>query len=149
MYKNKKYIVKLSDEERKELKELTKKGKSQAYKIKHSYILLQADSGTQNKSDEDIAKNLGCHLNTVKEVRKRYVEQGLAVALERKAQESPSRSKKLDGRQEAKLIALSCSKPPKGRERWTLQLLADELVTLAVVDDISPETVRTTLKKTS
>jgi transposase len=149
MHKNKKYIVKLSDEERTALKEVTRKGKSTAYRIKHAYILLQADSKTQKKSDEDIAKNLGCHLNTVKEVRKRYVEEGLELALERKSAEDPPRSKKLDGRQEAKLIALSCSKPPKGRERWTLQLLADELVTLAVVDDISAETVRTTLKKTS
>ena len=149
MNKNKKYIVKLSDEERKALKEVVKKGKSPAYKIKHAYILLQADSQIQNKTDENIAKNLECHLNTVKEVRRRYVEQGLESALERKAQEEPSRSKKLDGRQEAQLITLSCSKPPKGRERWTLQLLADEMVTLAVVDDISAETVRTTLKKTS
>ena len=149
MYKNKKYIVKLSEEERKVLKEVTRKGKSPAYKIKHAYILLQADSKTQNTSDKSIAKNLECHLNTVKEVRRRYVEQGLESALERKPQEAPSRSRKLDGRQEAQLITLSCSKPPKGRERWMLQLLADEMVTLAVVDDISAETVRTTLKKTN
>ena len=149
MYKNKKYIVKLSEEERKVLKEVTRKGKNPAYKIRHAYILLQSDSKTQNTSDENIAKNLECHLNTVKEVRRRYVEQGLDSALERKPQETPSRSKKLDGRQEAQLITLSCSKPPKGRERWTLQLLADEMVTLAIVDDISAETVRTTLKKTN
>ena len=146
MYRHKKYIVKLTEEEQKSIKEVTSKGKSPAYKIKHAYILLQA---TQNKSDKEIAKNLGCHLNTVQEVRRRYVEQGLEAALGRKAQEKPSRSKKLDGRKEAQLIALSCSKPPEGRGKWTLQLLADEMVTLAIVDDISAETVRTTLKKTN
>ena len=149
MYRNKKYIVKLSAEEQKLLKETTRRGKNPAYKIKHAYILLQADNNGQNSTDEKIAKNLGCHLNTVKEVRRRYVEEGLEAALERKPQEEPSRRRKLDGRQEAQLIAISCSNPPQGRGRWTLQLLADELVTLAVVDDISPETVRTTLKKTN
>ena len=149
MHRNKIYIVKLSKEERKTIKDVTSKGNNKAYKIKHAYILLQADNKARSLSDKEIAKNLRCHLNTVKEVRKRYVEEGIEAALERKEQKNPSRSKKLDGRGEAQLIALSCSKPPEGRGKWTMQLLADEMVTLAIVDDISAETVRTTLKKTN
>lgn len=145
----KKYIVRLSKTEQKELKALTKKGKTAAYKIKHANILLAADVNGANLEDKKTAKRYHCHVKTVENVRKRLVEEGLQKALERKVQEKPSRQKKLDGKQEARLIALSCSKAPKGRERWTLQMLADEMVTLAVVDDISTETVRKTLKKTN
>ena len=149
MHRNKIYIVRLTDEEGETIEGITGKGNNKAYKIKHAYILLQADNKTRNLSDKEIAKNLGCHLNTVKEVRKRYVEEGIEAALDRKEQKKPSRSKKLDGRGEAQLIALSCSKAPEGRGKWTMQLLADEMITLAIVDDISAETVRTTLKKTN
>lgn len=145
----KKYIVRLSKAEQKELKALTKKGKVAAYKIKHANILLAADVNGANREDKEIAKMYHCHVKTVENVRKRLVEEGLKRAIERKAQKEPSRPKKLDGKQEAQLIALSCSKAPKGRDRWTLQLLADEMVRLAIVDDISAETVRTTLKKTN
>ncbi len=146
---NKKYIVRLTKAEKSELERLLKKGKKAAHKIKHANILLQADAGGPNWSDEQIAKAYHCHTNTVCNVRQRYVEEGLEPALERKAQENPSREKILDGAKEAKLIALSCSTPPEGRNEWTLRLLADKLVELEVVGNISYETVRRTLKKMS
>ncbi|MCK5015345.1 MAG: IS630 family transposase [Candidatus Omnitrophica bacterium] len=143
----KKYIVRLSKTEQKVLKELTKKGKAAAYKIKHANILLAADVNGANKEDKEIARMLHCHVKTVENIRKRLVEYGLEAALERKPPSKPRRKKKLDGKQEAHLIALSCSKAPKGRDRWTLKMLSDEMVTLAIVDDISTETVRKTFKK--
>jgi len=145
---NKKYIVRLSKEERVKLKELINKGKTAAYKIKHANILLQADVEGPNWSDEQIAKAFHCHTNTVSNVRQRLVEQGLESALERKIQDKPSREKILDGKKEAKLIALSCSTPPEGHGDWTLKLLADKMVELKIVDKISDVTVYRTLKKT-
>lgn len=146
---NKKYIVRLGKTERKELEAITRKGKIAAYKIKHANILLAADINGANREDKEIAKMFHCHVKTVENVRKRLVEYGFEAALERTPPSKPRRKKKLDGKQEAHLIALSCSKAPKGRDRWTLQMLADEMVTLAIVDDISAETVRKTLKKTN
>lgn len=144
---NKKYIVKLTRQERKMLGKWVGKGKSPAYKIKHAHILLQADQRRRNWKDEKIAQSLGCHLNTVRNVRERFVKEGLEMALERKKQETPSRLKLLDGKKEARLIALGCSQPPQGFARWTLQLLTDKLVSLEMVESISIETVRQTLKK--
>jgi transposase len=146
---NKKYIVRLTKEERAELEDLIKKGKTAAYKIKHANILLQADAECSNWSDEEIAKAYHCHINTVRNTRQRFVEQGLEQALERKEQDEPSRERILDGAKEAKLIALSCSNPPDGHNGWSLRLLADKLVELEVVSNISYETVRRRLKKTS
>jgi transposase len=143
---NKKYIVKLSSTERKQLKEIIAKGKAPAYKIKHANILLKAEAGW---SDEKIAQAFDCNVNTPRNVRQRLVEQGLDVALERKKQGTPSREKILDGKGEAHLLALSCSQPPEGRARWTLHLLADKLIELQVVDRVSYETVRRILKKMS
>jgi transposase len=128
---------------------VVQKGKSPAYKIQHAHILLQADQRRHSLRDEDIAQSLGCHLNTVRNVRERFVKEGLEAALERKKQEMPSISRILDGKKEARLIALGCSEPPKGFARWTLQLLADKLVSLEIVENISLETVRQTLKKTN
>lgn len=144
---NKKYIVKLTKQERRILGEVVQKGKSPAYKIQHAHILLQADQRRRNLRDEDIAQSLGCHLNTVRNVRERFVKEGLEMAMERKKREMPPRLKILDGKKEAHLIALGCSKPPKGFARWTLQLLTDKLVSLEMVESISLETVRQTLKK--
>lgn len=144
----KKYIVGLAPEERDELTILVRKGKTQAYRIKHANILLAVDADGPAWSDEQTAEAFGCHVQTVSNVRQRFVEQGLTAALERKKQVAPSRQRKLDGEQEARLIALACSAPPDGRARWTLQLLADQLVALAVVETISDQTVRRTLKKT-
>jgi transposase len=100
-------------------------------------------------ADEHVAKMLACHVNTVRNVRQRLVEQGFEAALERQKQERPSRAKILDGEKEARLIAVSCSKPPAGRAKWTMRLLADELVELEIVDSVSATTVQRTLKKTN
>lgn len=144
-----KYVVRLESEEREVLELLVKKGKTQAYRIKHANVLLAVDADGPDWSDEEAADAFGCHVNTVANVRQRFVEQGLEAALERKKQKSPSRERILDGEKEARLIALACSAPPKGRSKWTLQLLADKLVALKVVESISDQTVRRTLKKTS
>ena len=145
----KKYIVRLTQEERDALSELVNKGKTQAYRIKHANILLAVDADGPNWNDERSAQAFGCHVQTVANVRQRFVEQGLEAAIERKKQKSPSRERILDGEAEAKLIALACSTPPEGRAKWTLKMLADKLVTLEVVDSICDQTVRRTLKKTN
>ena len=146
---DKKYIVRLTDEERKQLRALVSKGRVQAYKIKHANILLKADAEGPGWIDEAIAEAFGCHKGTVEGIRKRFVLQGLEAALDRKKRERPPRERILDGAKEARLIALACTQPPEGRSRWTLELLADKLVELKVVESISYQTVRRTLKKTN
>ena len=146
---NKKYIVRLTADEREQLKGLVSKGKAAAYKIKHANVLLKADADGPAWTDERIAEAFSVHGGTVANIRERLVEQGLEAALNRKKREKPPRENKLDGAKEARLIALACSKPPLGRRRWTLHLLADKLVELRIVDSISHETVRQTLKKTN
>jgi len=146
---NKTYIVRLTDDERQDLLQLTRSGKAAAYKIKHAHILLQVDANGPTWSDAHVAQALHCHGNTVRNVRQRFVEQGLEAALVRKKPAEPSRQRLLDGAKEAHLIALRCGPPPQGHAKWTLQLLADKLVTLQVVETISYETVRQTIKKTS
>jgi len=144
----KKYIVRLSDEERAQLTELTRKGKAAAYKIRHAHILLKADADGPAWTDERIAASFSVSVNTVRGVRQRLVEHGLEAALNRKPQAHPSRMPRLDGAGEARLLALRCSTPPAGRARWTLRLLAEQAVALEIVETISHETVRQTLKKT-
>jgi transposase len=146
---NKKYIVRLTAKEQKELENLVKKGKTQAYRIKHANILLAIDADGPNWSDHQAAKAYMCHENTARNVRQRFVEQGLEAALERKEQEFPSRKRIIDGENEARLISIACSTPPKGCAKWTMQMLADELVVLKVVDSISGQTVWRALKKTN
>ena len=147
----KKYRVTLTAEERRGLQELIASGKAAAQKLAHARVLLKADisRGGPACTDQQIADALGVGTATVERVRRRFVEHGLEAALVRKAQDRPSRLPKLDGRAEAHLIALACSKPPAGRAEWTMQLLADKLVELRLVDSISDETVRRTLQKTS
>jgi len=145
---DKKYIVRLSREEREQLDALVKKGKAAAYKILHAHILLKTDVEGPAWADAPVAAAFGCHSRTVANVRQRLVEAGLEAALERQKRELPPRQRKLDGAAEARLIALSCSQPPEGRAGWTLQLLANELVALGIVAEISGQTVRRTLKKT-
>ena len=145
----KKYIVRLSKDERDKLAMLVGKGKTAAYRIRHANILLKVDAEGPAWTDEQAAGAFGCHVNTARNVRQRFVEEGLSSALERKKQYSPSRQRVLDGAGEARLIALACSQPPDGRDRWTLQLLADQLVTLSIVESISGQTIRRTLKKTN
>ena len=144
---NKKYIVRLTAIERKYLEDFVSKGKRAAYKIKHANILLKADADGQGWSDEAIAEAFSAHSHTVRNVRQRFVERGLDAALERKKQKTPSRKRILDGEAEARLLAIGCSEPPEGHSRWTLQLLADEVVRLDIVESISYETIRRTLKK--
>ena len=146
----KKYIVTLTDDERQSLHGLISAGKASALKLTHARILLKADAddGGPAWPDDRIAEAVESSISTVERVRQRFVEQGLEAALVRKNQVRPSRLRALDGRAEAKLIALACSKPPDGRKAWTMRLLADRLVELEVVDSISDETVRRALKKT-
>lgn len=142
-----KYIVRLTTEERQQLEEITRKGTTQAYRIRHANILLKADVEKDRWSDDQIAEAYGCHQGTVGNVRKRFVLEGLEAALERKPQSAPSRQRTFDGRTEAQLIALSLSSPPEGHSGWSLRLLADKLVELEIVDEVSHETIRSTLKK--
>jgi transposase len=146
---NKKYIVRLTSEERDHLEELVSKGKRAAYKIKHANILLKADASGPAWTDEAIAEAFSVHEHTVRNVRERFVEHGMDAAIERKKQDAPSRKPILDGEKQAHLLAIACSQPPEGHARWTLQLLADEMVRLEIVEGISYETVRRALKKTS
>jgi transposase len=144
------YRVRLTAEERAHLGDLLSKGKAAARTLTHARILLKVDEGEAGPrlSDEAIAEALDINRSTVERVRIRCVEEGFEAALRPR----PSRQlhpRKLDGAQEAHLIAVACSPAPKGRVRWSLRLLADKLVELEIVDDISHETVRQTLKKTN
>jgi transposase len=145
-----KYKVTLTVEERQELQALLAAGKAAAKKLMHARILLKADAADGGPAwpDHRIAEAVDVSVATVGRVRQRFVEEGLEAALVRKKQDRPSRERKLDGRAEARLIALACSQPPDGRAAWTLQLLADKLVELRVVDSVCDETVRRVLKKT-
>jgi transposase len=146
----KKYKVTLTAEERDQLHELISAGKASAKKLAHARILLKADASPDGPAwpDARIAEAAEVSVATVERVRQRFVEQGFESALVRKKQDRPSRERKLDGAAEARLVALACSKPPDGRDCWTMRLLADKLVELEVVDSVSDETVRRTLKKT-
>lgn len=134
--------MELTPEERSELELLTRKGTLSARRMKRALVLLATDEGD---TDEVVAKTVRVHRTTVEEIRKRFVEEGLEVALSERPR--PGKERLLDGKQEAHLIALACSKPPDGRASWTMQLLADRLVELKVVESISDETVRRTLKR--
>ena len=140
---SKKYVVDLTDAERAQLLDLVKKGKISARKLNRAHILLQAGDGT---TDETIAAALHIGRATVERIRRRFVEGNLEHALNEDPR--PGGQRKLDDKQEAFLIATACSAPPRGRERWTMQLLANEMVRLKQVESLSDETVRRTLKKT-
>lgn len=145
----KKYRVTLTEAERKQLLELTRKGKSSALKQTRARILLQADESKHglSRSDAEIHEALGTAVSTIERVRQHYVEDGLEVALN--GRPSSRRYERLiDGKAEAQLIALACSDPPEGHARWTLRLLANQMVALEYCDEVSYETVRRTLKKT-
>lgn len=146
----KKYIVTLTPEERAVLKAMLSKGKAAARKLMHARILLKADvsSGRSALSDDEIAQEVQAGRATVERTRREFVEEGLEAALERR---KPRRQylRTLDGDGEAHLIALACQKPPEGRSRWTLRLLADRMVQLEYVERVCYQTVRRTLKKTN
>ncbi len=148
MSRRPKHVVRLTPEERQRLTRLVRAGKSTARTLTHARILLKADTDGPGWNDETIAGALDCGARTVARIRKAFAERGLDVAMHRK-KPTGRRYRKLDGEQEARLVALACSPAPDGRGRWTLTLLANRLVELKVVDAISDETVRQTLKKTT
>ena len=139
-----KYRVDLTESEREQLLNIARRGKSSARKVKRSLILCQADEGL---NDQQIAQALLVGAATVSRVRRRFVEEGLDSALNERPR--PGQRRKLDGKQEAHLVAVACSQAPAGHARWTLRLLADKVVELELADSISPETVRQVLKKTN
>ena len=144
----KKYIIRLSEEERSLLRGIVKKLKGTSQKVQRANILLKADVGGSNWSDAKIAEALSCRTQTVENIRRRFVTEGLDAVLNRKKRKTPPRPKILDGKQEAEIIALRLGKPPTGFANWTLRLMAEQIVELGIVDSISYETVRGTLKKT-
>ena len=146
---NRKFIVRLSDEERGICQEVVKKLKGSSQKVRRAQILLKADADGPGWTDARIAEAFNCRVQTIENLRKRLVTEGFELALEGKKRPEPPTPPKLDGEAEAKLIAMRLGQPPTGYEHWTLRLLADELVALDMVDSISPETVRKVLKKTA
>jgi transposase len=138
------HVVKLSQEERDRLLALTRRGTTSVRMIRRAHVLLLADEGIK---DETIASIVKGSVSTVERTRKRFIQAGLDAALKEKPR--PGADRRLDGHAEAHLVALACSTPPEGRQQWTMQLLADRLVELDLVDSISDETVRRTLKKTT
>ena len=145
---DKKYIVRLTDEERKILREVIRKLKDSSQKLRRAHILLKADAEGPNWPDRKIAEAFSCRTQTVESLRQRLETEGFDVALCGKKQGKSLKGKLLDGEQEAKVIALRLGTPPKGFANWSLRLLAERVVELEIVDSISHETVRQTLKKT-
>ena len=146
----KRYIIRLSEAERAQLVALVSKGRTAARKRLHAQVLLKADVSAAGAgwTDRQIVEAFDVGERTVQAIRQRCVEEGLDAALDRKPQCRPSRQPLLDGAKEARLVALCCGKVPAGQARWTLRLLADELVRLDIVESVSHETVRQALKKT-
>jgi len=146
MYKR--YIVRLSEQERQTCTDVIQKLKGSSQKVRRAQILLKADADGAAWTDARIAEAFGCRIQTIENLRKRLVSESFEVALNGRKRQKPPTPPLLDGKGEAKLIAMRLGKPPAGYGRWTLHLLADELVALEVVESISHETVRQTLKKT-
>jgi hypothetical protein len=146
---NSKYVVRLTKEERDELQGIVRRGKVAAAKRRRAQMLLKADAGPDGSgpTDEQVAQAIEVSTRAVNRVRKAYVEEGLSAAIERQPRRA-QQQRKLDGAAEAYLVAVACSPPPAGQARWTLQLLSDKLVEFEVVESISRECVRQTLKKT-
>jgi len=146
----KRYVVRLSGEEREHLEALIRKGKSPAQRLVKARILLKADISRAGEgwSDSRIVKALETSLSMVYRVRKQLVEEGFEAVLSRKQRAAPAVARIFDGEKEARLIALACSKPPTGRARWTLRLLENKVVELGIVDRASDSTIGRTLKKT-
>src|SRR5262249_29818037 len=145
---DKKYIVRLTAQERDELVVVIKKLKGTSEKVRRAQILLKADADGPNWTDHRIAEAFGCRRQTVENIRQRLVEDGFREALDRKMRETPPVEKLLNGEQEARIIATRLGSPPPGYANWTLRLLARKVVELGIVESVSYETVRRTLKKT-
>jgi hypothetical protein len=144
----KKYIVRLTEEERCELREVIKKLKGSSQKVRRAQILLKADIEGSNWTDEHIAEAFDCRTKTVENIRQRLVEKGFTETLNGARRDTPPTPKRLDGEQEAQVIALRLGPPPKGYANWSLRLLCRKVVELGIVDSVSHETLRRTLKKT-
>jgi len=145
----KKFIVRLTEKEREFLREITKKLKGSSEKVRRANILLMADANGPNWKDSQIAEAFNCSPKTVENVRRRLVMDGFEEVLNGVRRQSPPTPKKLDGRQEAEIIALRLGVPPKGYSTWSLRLLARKAVELEIAHSVSHETVRKTLKKTA
>jgi len=145
----KKYIVRLTGEERTVLRNVLKKLKGSSQKVRRAQVLLMADADGPNWTDKRTAEAFSCRTKTVENIRQRLVTDGFEVVLNGKKRESPPRQKVLDGEQEAKVIALRLGKPPEGFANWSLRLLAEQVVELGIVESVSHETLRKTLKKTA
>jgi hypothetical protein len=145
----KKYIVRLTDGERQTLREVIKKLKGSSQKVRRAQILLKADADGPAWTDKQIAQAFDCRTKTVENIRQRLVTEGFEVTLCGKQRETPARQPIFSGEQEAKVIALRLGPPPKGFANWTVRLLAEKVVELAIVESVSHETVRRTLKKTA
>lgn len=144
----KKYIVRLTDEEQQEVAQVVKRLKGTSQKVRRAQILLKADIGGANWTDRQIADAFGCRIQTVEKIRQRLVERGFEETLNGVKRSRPPVEKLLDGEQEAQIIATRLGPPPPGYANWTLRLLARKVIELGIVDAVSYETVRRTLKKT-
>ena len=143
----KKYIVRLSDEERETCSQVVRKLKGTSEKVRRAQVLLKADADGPAWTDQKIAEAFSCRMRTVEKIRQRFVLQGFEQTLDRKPSLAVPANKLLDGKQEAKIIALRLGPAPQGYSNWTLRLLARQVIALEIVDSISHETVRGTLKK--
>jgi len=145
---SKKYVVRLTDDERRTLQEIVAKFKGTSQKVRRAQVLLKSDADGPDWTDARIAEAFGCRTRSLETIRERFVTQGFELTLNGRPQSKPPRQKVLDGEQEAKVIALRLGRPPAGFSNWTLRLLAAQAVALEIVESISYETVRRTLKKT-
>ena len=143
---NKKYIVDLTEQERTRLREMVRRGRDSARRIRWAQALLKADAGW---TDQKISEALDIGVRTVQRIRQRFVEEGIEVALGARSHMPRPHRRKLDGQDEAHLIALACSKAPEGHTRWTLRMLVDGMVELGYVHSVSHETIRRVLRKTN
>jgi hypothetical protein len=147
--KSKKYVVRLTDAERELLQQIAGKFKGSSQKVRRAQVLLKADADGPDWTDARIAEAFACRTQTVENIRERFVRQGFELTLNGQPRLTPPREKLLDGEQEAKLIAMRLGSPPPGFSNWSLRLLAEQVVALEIVESISYETVRRTLKKTA
>ena len=145
---SKKYVVRLTDAERATLRQIVDKFKGHSQKVRRAQVLLKSDADGPDWTDAKIAEAFGCRSQTVENIRERFVTQGFELTLDGQPRPEPPREKLLDGEQEAKVIATRLGSPPPGFSNWTLRLLAEQVVALEIVESISYETVRRTLKKT-
>lgn len=146
---SKKYVVRLTNSERQTLQRVVGKFKGTSQKVRRAQVLLKSDADGPDWTDAKIADAFGCRTRTVENIRERLVTEGFELTLNGQPRSKPPRQKVLDGEQEAKVIALRLGTPPAGFSNWTLRLLAEQVVALEIVESISHETVRRTLKKTA